>query len=187
MYFHEDEEEDLKNQMFKNKYGKLSNNIDIQKKYREVSNQKISNNQDSISHEQKLLEKKTKRRHDSSDEEESEKEIEKKDSIKQITPEKKEENWKKGFINIEESQKNKIELKEMSKIINDPMKNLLSVNKNIEESNELAKKRGFYLPRCKFSALNNRFDIKPGYRWDGVNRSNGFENQILNIRFNINK
>ena len=189
MFFHEDDEEDQKNLMFNKKYGKLTNDIDIKKVNKELTNTKININQEQNNNDQKLLEKKTKRRHDSSDEEESEKENEneKKDSIKIINPEKKEENWKKGFINVEELEKNKVELKEMSKIINDPMKNLLSVNKNIEESNELMKRRGFYLPRCKFTALNNRFEIKPGYRWDGINRSNGFENQILNIRYNINK
>ena len=98
------------------------------------------------------------------------------------------DSWKKDFAEIEELNKNnnKIEIKENSKILDDPMKNLLSKNKFIEESDELIKKRGFYLPRCKFPPLINRFNIKPGYRWDGFNRSNGFENKILNIKFNIN-
>ena len=74
----------------------------------------------------------------------------------------------------------------MAKILDDPMKNLLSKNKVVEETDELIKRRGFYLPKCKFAPLNNRFDIKPGSRWDGVNRSNGFENKIMNLNFNIN-
>ena len=97
------------------------------------------------------------------------------------------DSWKRGFVDIEELNKRKIEVKEMSKILDDPMKNLLSKNKVIEETDELIKRRGFYLPKCKFAPLNNRFDIKPGYRWDGVNRSNGFENKIMNLNFNINK
>ena len=96
------------------------------------------------------------------------------------------DSWKKGFIDVEELNKNKIEVKEMSKMLDDPMKNLLSKNKLIEETDDLIKKRGFYLPRCKFPPLINRFNIKPGYRWDGFDRSNGFENKIMNIKFNIN-
>ena len=95
------------------------------------------------------------------------------------------DSWKKNFVTIEELNNKKIEVKEVSKLLDDPMKNLLSKNKIIEETDELIKKRGFYLPKCKFAPLNNRFDIKPGYRWDGVNRSNGFENKMMNLKFNI--
>lgn len=38
------------------------------------------------------------------------------------------------------------------------------------------------LPSCRFAAPPNRFNIKPGYRWDGVIRGNGYEPRLLKER-----
>ena len=211
MIFYDDNEFDIKKK-FENKYSKLTNSKDI---IRDVTI-KSENNKGEKKNEgiNKTMLKKRKR-HDSSDEEEDKDEnkikkkkekkeekeefINKINNVNEILDENNEEKnkeedkeskevkdtWKKGFIDIEELNK-KIEVKESAKILDDPMKNLLSKNKLIEETDELIKKRGFYLPRCKFAPLINRFNIKPGYRWDGFNRSNGFENKIMNLKFNIN-
>ena len=209
MIFYDDNEYDNK-KSFEKKYGKLDNRQNlIQDLETKFENKDKNKNEEKI----KIISKKRKR-HDSSDEEEYEKELKKKkqkefkgdkedfinkinniddiksekgeENNKKDVEEKKKDDWKQKFVDIEELNKSKIEVKETAKILDDPMKNLLSKNKLIEETNELIKKRGFYLPRCKFAPLINRFNIKPGYRWDGFNRSNGFENKIMNIKFNIN-
>ena len=209
MIFFDDNEYDNK-KSFEKKYGKLDNKQSI---IQDLEN-KIENNKEKNKNEEKVkMISKKRKRHDSSDEEEDKKVykikkekgtkddkedfINKINNINDLKSEKEEEendkkdnetknDWKQKFIDIEELNKSKNEVKETAKILDDPMKNLLSKNKLIEETNELIKKRGFYLPRCKFAPLINRFNIKPGYRWDGFNRSNGFENKIMNIKFNIN-
>ncbi len=209
MIFYDDNEYDNK-KIFENKYGKLTSTQNI---IQEISNNENIKEKKKNEGEEKIIMRKRKRkRHDSSDEEENKKEkkeekkekeefVDKLNKVNEIIEEKenqiKDENskekneelkdtWKQKFISINDLNDNKIEIKEMSKSLDDPMKNLLSKNKLIEETDELIKKRGFYLPRCKFPPLINRFNIKPGYRWDGFNRSNGFENKIMNLKFNIN-
>ena len=214
MIFYDDNEFDNK-KTFENKYGKLSKTQDIiQDLETKINNNKEKKNKNEPG--KMITKKRKRHDSSDEEEEKEQNNLkkikqtkeEKEDFINKINnvndlidnenqDEKKSENkneqeikdsWKKDFAEIEELNKNnnKIEIKENSKLLDDPMKNLLSKNKFIEESDELIKKRGFYLPRCKFPPLINRFNIKPGYRWDGFNRSNGFENKILNIKFNIN-
>ena len=216
MFFYDDNEYDNKKTLFDNKYGKLTSTLDIVDDIKKKENKKDEQNDknknilqikkrkrhDSSDEDEKKLEAEKKKEKEKEKNKNDNKEafIEQINNVENLNLEKdnttikgenkdndNKDSWKRGFVDIEELNKRKIEVKEMSKILDDPMKNLLSKNKVIEETDELIKRRGFYLPKCKFAPLNNRFDIKPGYRWDGVNRSNGFENKIMNLNFNINK
>ncbi|KAL2885664.1 Pre-mRNA-splicing factor cwc-26 [Ceratocystis lukuohia] len=61
------------------------------------------------------------------------------------------------------------ELKEQQRW-NDPMMQFMEPRKEMEKNN-LRKGR----PSYQGAAPPNRYGIKPGYRWDGVDRGNGFE------------
>jgi pre-mRNA-splicing factor CWC26 len=60
----------------------------------------------------------------------------------------------------------------------DPMKLFKKQGDNLNVNKKFGT-RNFYLPRCRFTAPPNRFGIEPGYKWDGVDRSNGFEARYL--------
>jgi len=101
--------------------------------------------------------------------------------------------WNKGVAQIEERQE---QIKEMErtldegfsryaddKAMNEHLKEQLLEDDPMAEYFKLKKHKvqmrtGIVYPTYNGSWMPNRFTIPPGYRWDGVDRSNGFEGKI---------
>ena len=75
------------------------------------------------------------------------------------------------FANTKDDEEYNAELKERERW-NDPAAAFLS---NEAKEKKKAKRFGRNVPVYMGAAPPNRFGIRPGYRWDGVDRSNGFE------------
>ncbi|KAJ6443124.1 Pre-mRNA-splicing factor CWC26 [Purpureocillium lavendulum] len=75
-----------------------------------------------------------------------------------------------SFARTAEDEEMNRDLKERSRW-NDPMTQFMSEKRDTGARGQSSKKRPIYVG----AAPPNRFGIKPGYRWDGVDRGNGFE------------
>jgi pre-mRNA-splicing factor CWC26 len=79
-----------------------------------------------------------------------------------------------NFANTKDDEEYNEALKEMERW-NDPAAAFLSKDSKEKKSKKGGKRFGRNVPVYMGAAPPNRFGLRPGYRWDGVDRSNGFE------------
>jgi len=79
-----------------------------------------------------------------------------------------------NFANTKDDEEYNEELKERERW-NDPAAAFLSKDSKEKKGKKGGRKFGRNLPVYMGAAPPNRFGLRPGYRWDGVDRSNGFE------------
>jgi len=84
------------------------------------------------------------------------------------------EQGKQAFANTREDEEYNELLKAQDRW-NDPAASFLSKDAAGEKGKKKGKKLVKVVPVYMGAAPPNRFGIRPGYRWDGVDRSNGFE------------
>ncbi|KAF7636062.1 hypothetical protein Mgra_00004510 [Meloidogyne graminicola] len=115
------------------------------------------------------------------------------EAAKQAEMEKKYSVWSKGVTQIKERKEKLDEMEQTlsegftrhadDEALNEHLKTQLYSEDPMAEyfrvkSHKIQRRTGIVYPTYKGQCLPNRYNILPGYRWDGVDRSNGFESKM---------
>ncbi|KAL7076005.1 hypothetical protein ACQ4LE_004263 [Meloidogyne hapla] len=115
------------------------------------------------------------------------------EAAKQAEMEKKYSLWNKGIAQIKEREEKLDEMEQIlgegftrhadDEALNEHLKTQLHSEDPMAEyfrvkNHKVQMRTGIVYPTYKGQCPPNRYEIKPGYRWDGVDRSNGFESKI---------
>ena len=85
--------------------------------------------------------------------------------------------WSRGVKQLEDNL-NPVSIKDKICKIDDPLQKMIA-NKLAEEKTTNKKYKFTLGLKSKFSRVENRFDIDPGYMWDGIERGNGYEYKYI--------